>query len=285
MFSDGKYSGNNRRYKKCISMGRKIGKKLHEWIPVRMETAKRLRIVAPELEKIRSNVCIARLTGSSVAVAGGVAGIVGGVLTVATAGLAAPAVVAISGGVAAALGSVTSVVSQIVEKVMSGKEMKEAEAAIKEDTKITLEIQQLIKKLAEVCRKVTIDGLLSVDEKISFFLFHSEFEKAEVRSVVVDIFNITVPEAVLRVTSIVLSVGGLTTNAVCNGLRIANIARAAAEVADTAVSGARAAGAVASEGAGIAADVVSGAGNVATSAARTGLTTTARVVAAAGIVV
>jgi hypothetical protein len=106
-----------------------------------------------------------------------------------------------------------------------------------------------------------------------------------VRSVVVDIFNITVPEAILRVTSIALSVGGLTTNAVCNGLRIANIARAAGEVAETAVSGARTAGAAASEGAGIAADVISGAGNVASTAARTGLTTTARVLAGAGIVV
>jgi Apolipoprotein L len=266
-------------------MGQEIRKKLHEWIRLRLETAQQLRVIAPELEKIRSNVCIARITGSSVAAAGGVAGIVGGVLTVVTAGLAAPIVLAVAGGAAAAVGSVTSVVSQIVERVMSGNEMKAAEAAIEEDSKMTSEVQQLIEKLAEKCCHVTVDGLCTETEKISYFLFHDELEKAEVKPAAIDMFSVTVPEAVLRVTSIVLSVGGLTANVVCNGLRIASITRAAAEVGEAAVSGARTAGAAASEGAGIAADVISGAGNVASTAAKTGLTTTAKIVAGAGIVV
>jgi len=248
-----------------------------------MDTAKHLDNVALALEKLRRDVSIARVTGSSVAVVGGVAGIVGTALSVVTAGLAAPFVVAVVGGITSIAGAATSGISQVVEKFKSSSDLKTAETALEADCKASEIIQNLTERLADVSQWLDINGM-SAEEKVTFFIFHQEFVTSGLKSPTVDLSFMQVPEVVFRVVSVVLSVGGKTANAVCNGVRVAGLIRVASEVAETAVSGARTAGSggtAAVETAGMAVEVVSGTGTV----VRTGLTTGAKVVAAVGIVV
>lgn len=250
------------------------------WIELRKETSEQLIVIASTLEKVRRDVSIARVTGSSFAVAGGVTAIVGTVLSVVTAGIAAPAVVAVCGGMASIAGAATSGISQIVEAVMSGNDMTTAKNALESDRKASEEIQKFTEKLENTAKCLDMEGL-SREEIVTYFIFHREFYASGLRSPAFDLYYMRVPEAVFRVASAVLSVSGKAANAICTGVRIANAIRVAADVAESAAAGARTAGTAAVETAGMAAEVVSGAGTV----VRTGLTTGAKVIAGVGIAV
>ncbi|XP_023343504.1 uncharacterized protein LOC111712970 [Eurytemora carolleeae] len=104
---------------------RHLEEKLHLWREVRERTIYRLREIADYIDSIGKKTGFARIVGSSGGIIAGSLTIAGGVMTVMTAGAAAPVLVAGAGiGLASGL---TGGAATITKKILASKQMKEEE--------------------------------------------------------------------------------------------------------------------------------------------------------------
>ena len=115
---------------------RRFIEKLEQGIETRKKTISMLKDLAGELDKTHKDVNIAKVTGTSTAVAGGLITVFGGIASFFTLGLASPL---IGVGVAtAAAGGATAGGAEIADVVISKNKMEDAQKILDED-KQTLE--------------------------------------------------------------------------------------------------------------------------------------------------
>lgn len=122
--------------------------KIFSWVKLQKQCADNLNSLATELEKHKKNVNISHVVGSSVSVGGAVAMTAGGILSIFTGGLAIP-ILAVGGAVVSGLALANNVGSEVVNAIISGSTMKEAEEITQKITDLEKGIQELMKKLKE----------------------------------------------------------------------------------------------------------------------------------------
>eukprot|EP00088_Acartia_fossae_P040437 TRINITY_DN42123_c0_g1_i3.p1 TRINITY_DN42123_c0_g1~~TRINITY_DN42123_c0_g1_i3.p1 ORF type:complete len:406 (+),score=119.44 TRINITY_DN42123_c0_g1_i3:84-1301(+) len=145
---------------------RRLEEKLHLWREVRLRTIERLREIADYIENISKKTGYARVVGSSGGILAGTLTIAGGVMTVMTAGLAAPVLIAGTGiGLASGL---TGGAATITKKIISSKQMKEVDIALEVDAAATCELNVEVERVKEDSRlkkisnvALTVGGLAS----------------------------------------------------------------------------------------------------------------------------
>lgn len=117
---------------------RHLEERLHFWREVRGITITRLRQIADYMESLGRRTGIARVVGSGGGILAGSLTVAGGVLTVLTAGAAAPVLIA---GASIGLASgITGGAATLTRKVMSSRQMKEVEIALEVDAAATSEL-------------------------------------------------------------------------------------------------------------------------------------------------
>lgn len=122
--------------------------KIFSWVKLQKQCADNLNSLATELEKHKKNVNISHVVGSSVSVGGAVAMTAGGILSIFTGGLAIP-ILAVGGAVVSGLALANNVGSEVVNAIISGSTMKEAEEITQKITDLEKGIQEHMKKLKE----------------------------------------------------------------------------------------------------------------------------------------
>jgi len=145
---------------------RHLEEKLHLWREVRMRTIERLREIADYIDNIGKKTGMARVLGSSGGILAGSLTIAGGVMTVMTAGAAAPVLFA-GAGIGLASG-ITGGAATLTNKILSSKQMKEVEIALEVDAAATSELNVEVDRVKEDSRllkvtsvALTVGGLAS----------------------------------------------------------------------------------------------------------------------------
>jgi len=145
---------------------RHLEEKLHLWREVRQRTIERLREIADYIDNVGKKTGIARVLGSSGGILAGSLTIAGGVMTVMTAGAAAPVLVA-GAGLGLASG-ITGGAATLTKKILSSKQMKEVEVALEVDAAATSELNVEVDRVKEDSRllkvtsvAMTVGGLAS----------------------------------------------------------------------------------------------------------------------------
>jgi len=145
---------------------RHLEEKLHLWREVRQKTIERLREIADYIDDVGKKTGIARVLGNSGGILAGSLTIAGGVMTVMTAGAAAPVLVA-GAGLGLASG-ITGGAATLTKKILSSKQMKEVEVALEVDAAATSELNVEVDRVKEDSRllkvtsvAMTVGGLAS----------------------------------------------------------------------------------------------------------------------------
>jgi len=126
---------------------RHLEEKLHLWREVRERTIQRLREIADYMDNLGKKTGLARVVGSSGGILAGGLTIAGGVMTVMTAGAAAPVLVA-GAGLGLASG-ITGGAAALTKKILSSKQMKEVEVALEVDAAATSELNVEVNRVKE----------------------------------------------------------------------------------------------------------------------------------------
>jgi hypothetical protein len=92
-------------------------------------TVRKLRTAANYLDEVWEDCQVARVVGTGVSVAGGVATVGAGILTVCTGGLATPLLVA--GLIGTTAGAVTNITARVIETIHNSNKIKDMEAALR----------------------------------------------------------------------------------------------------------------------------------------------------------
>ena len=127
---------------------------IHDWIPKRKASVTTLRALADKLMEHHSNVCIAKVAGSSASVAGFVVAAVGFGLSFATFG-ASLVLTAVGLGVGAAVG-VTNAGSMIAEASIQKDTFTTAQKIINDDREATDAIEKLLEEFGTEAQKSRI---------------------------------------------------------------------------------------------------------------------------------
>ena len=142
------------------------------WIPKRKATIRQLREIANELDKVSQDVNIAKWTGTTAAVAGGIATVAGIGATFMTGGLAAPLIGwGIAGSVA---GAVTSSGADIVGQYISKGKIEAAQKIMDEEAKLSSEIEEKKAKLDKMVDRLSASLELDRDQVLGI-LFLTNF--------------------------------------------------------------------------------------------------------------
>lgn len=161
-------------YKECCKNGKDIYNAIFEWIPRRRHTADKLVEVADEIKNTRIKLSKAKIGAASTSIAGGLAVIGAGVATIFTAGAALP--LAISAGVGLGVsvaGGATVIGTKIADAVITSRAVKEAQIAINIDRDEADEIDAKMQKLSSLATLAVIEGLNSIDDKVTFFVMQN----------------------------------------------------------------------------------------------------------------
>ena len=120
-----------------------------KWINMRKQSLKMMRDTADKIDKHYKNADISRIAGAGTAIAGGVVAVGGTVVTLATAGLAAPitAPVIVAGTAISIAGGTTSAGASIVDMIISKLKLSEVQKQINMDN-------EMLDKLMKVKSKV-----------------------------------------------------------------------------------------------------------------------------------
>jgi len=129
------------------------------WTEIRATTIKHLREIADYIDTVSRRTGIAKVVGSGGGAVGGGLTLVGGLLTIMSAGAALP-VLLVGTGIGLASG-VTGGAAAITEKIIKSKQMKAAEAALSADESATQHLEEKVTKLREnrVVKEVARDLL------------------------------------------------------------------------------------------------------------------------------
>lgn len=141
---------------------RSLSASLYQLIAAREDTIKKLRASADYLDSIWFRCKITRSLGTSASVVGGSLTIAGGILTLTTAGLAAPLLIA--GIATSSVGAATNIGSSIIEKIINSKQITQMTGALNVDQELTLKIEEQIDDLRRYKDSVHLGALIAAME-------------------------------------------------------------------------------------------------------------------------
>jgi len=141
---------------------RNISCTLEQLILARRETIVKLRQSADYLDSVWYGSKVAKGVGTSASVIGGGLTIAGGVLTLATAGAAAPLLIA--GIATSSVGAATNIGTSIAEKAISSKEVRNMSNALSIDRDLTLKMESQIDDLRRFKDSAHLGSLLVMAE-------------------------------------------------------------------------------------------------------------------------
>lgn len=143
---------------------RNLSASLHQLVEAREDTIRKLRLSADYLDSIWFRCKISRSLGTSASVVGGGLTIAGGILTLSTAGAAAPLLIA--GIATSSVGAATNIGTSVIEKVINSKQVKEMGGALTVDKELTLKIESQIDDLRRYKDSVHLGALLVAVEQL-----------------------------------------------------------------------------------------------------------------------
>ena len=149
---------NEKDIQDVVSELRHLEEKLHLWREVRQNTIVRLREIADYIDNVGKQTGVAKVVGSSGGILAGGLTIVGGVMTVLTAGPALPVLVA-GAGLGLASG-ITGGAAAITKKIMSSKQMSKVKVAIEVDSAATSELFSELETVKKDERVTKVAGLV-----------------------------------------------------------------------------------------------------------------------------
>lgn len=139
---------------------RRLEERLHLWREVRTNTVARLREIAEYMAVVGRRTGVAKVVGSSGGIMAGGLTLVGGVLTVLSAGTAVPVLLA-GAGIGLASG-VTGGAATITNKILSSRQMKEVEIAMEVDAAATKELEDGVDKVRNDERLTATNLMMTV---------------------------------------------------------------------------------------------------------------------------
>ena len=128
----------------------------------REDTISKLRASADYLDSIWFRCKVSRTVGTSTSVVGGSLTIAGGILTLTTAGAAAPLLIA--GIATSSVGAATNIGTSLIERIINSKQVKEMTGALTVDRELTLKIESQIDDLRRYKDSVHLGALISAME-------------------------------------------------------------------------------------------------------------------------
>ena len=141
-----------------VSELRHLEEKLHLWREVRQNTIIRLREIADYIDSVAKQTGVAKVVGSGGGVLAGGLTVVGGVMTVLTAGAALPVLVA-GAGLGLASG-ITGGAAAITKKILESKQMSKVKVAIEVDSAATSELVSEIDIVKNDTRVTKVAGMV-----------------------------------------------------------------------------------------------------------------------------
>ena len=107
---------------------------------------------------------LSRTVGTSTSMVGGGLTIAGGILTLTTAGAAAPLLIA--GIATSSVGAATNIGTSVIEKVINSKQIREMAGALDVDKELTLKIESQIDDLRRYKDSIHLGALLASMEAL-----------------------------------------------------------------------------------------------------------------------
>ena len=130
-----------------------------KWVGLRRETVKTLKDIADYMERVTRKTTIAKIAGSGSGIVAGGLTIMGGIMTIASAGAALPVLLAGTGiGIAAGVGGGAAA---ITEKIVNSRQLKEAKKAVDADSYATFHLEARIgdgRHKKEIAKQAVISG-------------------------------------------------------------------------------------------------------------------------------
>jgi len=114
-------------------------------VVARQDTIAKLERAADYLDSVWLRCRVSKTMGTSVSLVGGGLTIAGGILTIATAGVATP--VLIAGIATSSVGAATNIGTSIVEKLLNSKQIKDLNAAFERDKMLTTKFERRIEEV------------------------------------------------------------------------------------------------------------------------------------------
>jgi len=114
-------------------------------VVARQDTIAKLERAADYLDSVWLRCRVSKTMGTSVSLVGGGLTIAGGILTIATAGVATP--VLIAGIATSSVGAATNIGTSIVEKLLNSKQIKDLNAAFDRDKMLTTKFERQIEEV------------------------------------------------------------------------------------------------------------------------------------------
>jgi len=114
-------------------------------VVARQDTIAKLERAADYLDSVWLRCRVSKTMGTSVSLVGGGLTIAGGILTIATAGVATP--VLIAGIATSSVGAATNIGTSIVEKLLNSKQIKDLNAAFERDKMLTTKFERQIEEV------------------------------------------------------------------------------------------------------------------------------------------
>jgi len=114
-------------------------------VVARQDTIAKLERAADYLDSVWLRCRVSKTMGTSVSLVGGGLTIAGGILTIATAGVATP--VLIAGIATSSIGAATNIGTSIVEKLLNSKQIKDLNAAFERDKMLTTKFERQIEEV------------------------------------------------------------------------------------------------------------------------------------------
>lgn len=143
---------------------RSLSASLYQLTAAREDTIRKLRISADYLDSIWFRCKVTKSVGTSASVVGGSLTIAGGILTLTTAGAAAPLLIA--GIATSSVGAATNIGTSLIERIINSKQIKEMTGAISVDRELTLKIESQIDDLRRYKDSVHLGVLIGAMENL-----------------------------------------------------------------------------------------------------------------------
>lgn len=143
---------------------RNLSSSLHQLVSARRDTINKLRVSAEYLDSVWVRCRITKSVGTSASVVGGSLTIAGGILTLTTAGLAAPLIIA--GIATSSVGAATNIGTTVIERIINSKQVREMGSALTRDKELTLKIESQIESMRRYRGSTHLDSLMDLVEKM-----------------------------------------------------------------------------------------------------------------------
>eukprot|EP00095_Tigriopus_kingsejongensis_P009411 maker-scaffold143_size313727-snap-gene-1.26 protein:Tk09411 transcript:maker-scaffold143_size313727-snap-gene-1.26-mRNA-1 annotation:"apolipoprotein l3-like" len=143
---------------------RNLSSSLHQLVGARRDTIRKLRVSAEYLDSVWVRCRITKSVGTSASVVGGSLTIAGGILTLTTAGLAAPLLIA--GIATSSVGAATNIGTTVIERIINSKQVREMGAALTRDKELTLKIESQIQGMRRYKESSHLNSLLHLVESM-----------------------------------------------------------------------------------------------------------------------